>query len=129
MSELVIIMLAGVIVAVLGGLFSTPCQAGNVKDYLTEDGKLKEKLTLAIVHHADNAGRVTSSKHWVIETSGEWKQTTAGINFGIVPPRPRLVAKGKLTAQQLAALAQHLATQDFNKLTATLGLNPPPAKG
>jgi hypothetical protein len=116
------------VVGLFGGLFSTasPCRAGNVKDYyLTEDSKFKEKLTLSNVSHVDNAGRVSNTNTWVIETTGEWTQTTSGINFGIVAPRPNLVAKGKLTAQQLAALAQHLATQDFNKLTPQLGLPMP----
>jgi hypothetical protein len=114
-------------VGLLIPLFSPPSWAGDVKDYLT-DGKLKDKLTLVKIHHVDNAGRVQSTNTWVIEASGEWTQTTSGINFGIVAPKTQLVAKGKLTAAQLAALAQHLATQDFNKLTAQLGLDPAPAK-
>jgi hypothetical protein len=117
--------LAGLLAA---GLFlalcSMECKAGDVKDYLTADGKLKEKLTLSVVHHADNAGRVTSTRTWTIEPSGEWKLMKSGINFGIRAEKPSLVAKGTLTKQQLAALGQHLATQELKKLTDELGAAP-----
>ena len=103
---------------------NTPRACGEVKDYLTDDGKLKATLTFAIVEYADDARRVQSEKSWVIESTGEWTLTTSGINFGIRPAIPTVADKGKLTAPQLAALAQHLATQNFNQCTAELGVSP-----
>jgi hypothetical protein len=83
-------------------------QAGALGDYLTKDGKLKEAVTL----RKDTTGLapVGSPKGevWVIQPTGEWTSQVAG-------------AKGKLSARQLAALAQHLATQDFNSLPQTQG--------
>jgi hypothetical protein len=109
-------------------LVSAQCRAGEVKDYLSEDGKLKEKLRLTIIHHEDNAGRERERTTWSLEPSGQWAQTHSDSNFGIRPAITTVVAKGKLTAPQLAALAQHLATQDFNRLTARLGLKPAAAQ-
>jgi hypothetical protein len=102
--------------------------AGKVEDYL-KDGKLKEKLTLSYVHNADRNGRSWGSTIWAIETSGEWTQTHWDTNFGIRPPMSKVVAKGKLTPEQLAALAQHLATQGFNTLSDRVGDVLQPAKG
>jgi hypothetical protein len=95
---------------------SLKAAAGDVKNYLTADGKLKETLTLTI---GNNRGIVGGSfgTTWVIEPSGAWTMTTT--------PKDA-TAKGKLTAGQLAALAQHLATQDFNQLPARLGVKPYP---
>jgi hypothetical protein len=53
------------------------------------------------------AERVGKGDAWVIEPTGDW--TSQG------------GARGKLTAEQVAALAQHLATQDFHSLPPTLG--------
>jgi hypothetical protein len=95
---------------------SLEAAAGDGKYYLTADGKLTETLTLAI---GKNRGRVGGSfgTTWVIEPSGAWTMTTT--------PKDAAV-KGKLTAAQLAALAQHLATQHFDKLPAQLGIPPYP---
>ena len=45
---------------------------------------------------------------WIIEPSGDWTEKFSE-------------SKGKLSARQLAALAQHLATQDFNSLPKMQG--------
>lgn len=91
--------------ALLAGILAVPCSAGEVGDYLTPDGKLKETVTV-------KTGRVDifapPGRVWIIEPSGEWSETFTD-------------AKGKLSAKQLAALAQHLATQDFNSLPKMQG--------
>jgi hypothetical protein len=48
---------------------------------------------------------------WIIKPSGDWAWESSD-------------SKGKLSAKQLAALAQHLATQDFNSLPRTQGYQP-----
>jgi len=78
-------------------------QAGDQGDYLTKEGKLKEavifrKGTVGLAPGGSPKGEV-----WVTQPTGDWTSQIAG-------------AKGKLSAKQLAALAQHLATQDFNSL-------------
>src|SRR6516225_2507286 len=94
--------------AFLAGLLAVPCQAGEVGDYLTQDGKLKQAVTVK----TGAAGLVPvggpKTEVWMIEPSGDWTRKRTG-------------AKGKLSAKQLAALAQHLATQDFNCLPKTQG--------
>jgi hypothetical protein len=91
--------------AFLAGLGALPCRAGEVADYLTRDGKLRETVTVktGAVEFLAPPGKV-----WVIELSGDWTEKFTG-------------CKGKLSAKQLAALAQHLATQDFNSLPPTQG--------
>jgi hypothetical protein len=82
-------------------------EADEPGDYLTKDGKLKQTLTL----RKDTVGLTPTAPKgevWVIQPTGEWTSKVAG-------------EKGKLSAKQLAALAQHLATQDFNSLPRTLG--------
>ena len=91
--------------ACLAGLLAVPCRAGEVGDYLTKDGKLKEALTVKTggIEFLAPPGEV-----WIIEPSGDWT-------------RNGTESKGKLSAKQLAALAQHFATQDFNSLRKTQG--------
>jgi hypothetical protein len=81
--------------------------AGDVGDYLTKDGKLKETVTFKTggVDFLAPPGHV-----WVIEPSGDWTRKHTG-------------TKGKLTAKQLAALAQHLAAQDFKSLPNAQGFD------
>ena len=85
-----------------------PNRESKVEDYLTRDGKLKAALTL----RKDTVGLapVGSPKGevWVIEPTGDWTSQVGR-------------KKGKLSARQLAALAQHLATQDFNSLPQVQG--------
>jgi hypothetical protein len=90
--------------------------APDVGRYLTTDGKLTAPLKLAI---GKNRGLVGGSigTTWVIEPSGAWTRTQT-FQAGVV--------KGQLTAAQLAALAQHLATQDFVHLPDQLGVSPYP---
>jgi hypothetical protein len=129
LSRLFVLAVLGVFVGFASGADKQPTTkpaipnaswAGKVEDYL-KDGKLKEKLILSYVHNADRNGRSSGSTIWTIETSGEWTQTLWDMNFGIRPPRSKVVAKGKLTPEQLTALAQHLATQGFNTLPDRVG--------
>jgi hypothetical protein len=96
--------------ACLAALIAAPCRAGEVSDYLTKDGKLKAAVTLRFGAHGLMAagGPKLKAEVWVIEPTGEWTRQIAP-------------AKGKLSAKQLAALAQHLATQDFNSLPRQQG--------
>src|SRR5262249_43404064 len=89
----------------LAGLLAVPCRAGEVGDYLTKDGKLKEAVTVRIggVHFLAPPDEV-----WIIKPSGDW--VWEGTD-----------SKGKLSSKQMAALAQHLATQDFNSLPKRQG--------
>jgi hypothetical protein len=90
--------------------------AGDVNPYLTADGKLKAKLTLSIGKNRGIVGSADATT-WVIEPSGAWTMKTTF---------KEATAKGQLTAAQLAALAQHLKTQDFNNLPPQLGVLPYP---
>jgi hypothetical protein len=94
--------------AFLAGLFAVPCGAGEVGDYLTKEGKLKEAVTLRI---GGKEFLAPPDDVWRIEPSGEWTRESTD-------------SKGKLSARQLAALAQHLATQDFNSLPNMQGYEP-----
>src|SRR5262249_60933519 len=84
----------------LAGLLAVPCRAGEVGDYLTQEGKLKEAVTVqtGVVEFLAPPGNV-----WVIEPSGDWTEKFTQ-------------SKGKLSAKQLAALAQHLASRAFASL-------------
>jgi hypothetical protein len=94
--------------ALLVGLLAVPCSAGEVGDYLRKDGKLKEAVTFktALIGFLAPPGEV-----WIVEPSGEWTTKYSAL-------------KGKLSSKQLAALAQHLATQDFNSLPKMQGYEP-----
>jgi hypothetical protein len=85
-------------------------QPGAPGDYLTRDGKLKAAVTFRkdTVRVANE--RLARCEVWVIEPTGDWT-SQAG-------------ARGKLSVRQLAALAQHLATQDFHSLPPTQGCKP-----
>jgi len=91
--------------AFLAGLFAVPCPAGEVADFLSMDGKLKEAVTVRIgeVHVFAPPPEV-----WIIKPSGDWAWEGSD-------------SKGRLSSKQLAALAQHFATQDFNSLPKTQG--------
>jgi hypothetical protein len=84
-------------------------RAGEPGDYLANDGKLKEAVTFrqGSVGLAP-PGTVPKGEAWTIAPTGDWTTQVAG-------------TKGKLSPKQLAALAQHLATQDFNSLPQTQG--------
>ena len=84
--------------AFLAGLLAVPCRAGEVGDYLTRDGKLKEAVT---VRMGVKNFLAPPDEVWVIQPSGDWVWESTD-------------SAGKLHAKQLAALAQHLATQGFN---------------
>jgi hypothetical protein len=99
--------------AFLAGLLAVPCRAGEVGDYLTKDGKLKEAVT---VRMGGKDFLAPPDEVWTINPSGDWAWESTD-------------SKGKLSAKQLAALAQHLATQDFNSLPKTQGYQPKDADG
>jgi len=94
--------------ALLASLLAVPCRAGEVGDYLTRDGKLKEAVT---VRMGIKNFLAPPDEVWVIQPSGDWVWESTD-------------SAGKLHAKQLAALAQHLATQDFNSLPKTQGFQP-----
>jgi hypothetical protein len=91
--------------AFLAGLLAVPCRAGEVGDYLTKDGRLKEAVTFktVLIGFLAPPGEV-----WIVEPSGEWTTKYTAL-------------KGRLSTKQLAALAQHLSTQDFNSLPKMQG--------
>jgi hypothetical protein len=100
--------------ALLAGLLAVPCRAGEVGDYLTKDGKLKAAVTVRI---GGKGFLAPPDEVWIIKPSGDWVWESSD-------------SKGKLSAKQLAALAQHLATQDFNSLPKMQGYEPKgPASG
>jgi hypothetical protein len=100
--------------ALLAGLLAVPCRAGEVGDYLTKDGKLKEAVAVRI---GGKGFLAPPDEVWIIKPSGDWVWESSD-------------SKGKLSAKQLAALAQHLATQDFNSLPKMQGYEPKgPASG
>jgi hypothetical protein len=82
-------------------------QPGGPGDYLTRDGKLKEAVTFRKDTVGELAARVGKGDAWVIEPTGDWTSQTG--------------ARGKVSAAQLAALAQHLATQGFHFLPQAQG--------
>jgi hypothetical protein len=89
--------------ALLAGLLAVPCRAGEVADYLTEDGKLKESVT---VRFGGKNFLAPPDEVWIIKPLGDWVWKSTD-------------SEGKLSSKQMAALAQHLATQDFNSLPKT----------
>jgi hypothetical protein len=95
-------------IAFLAGLLAMPCHAGEVGDYLTKDGKLKETIR---IQEGGVDFLAPPGDEWVIEPSGEWANKHAE-------------TRGKLSARQLAALAQHFATQDFQSLPEMQGFQP-----
>jgi hypothetical protein len=94
--------------ALLAGLLAVPCRASEVEDYLTKEGKLKEAVTVKI---GGKNFLAPPDEVWIIKPSGDWVWESTD-------------SKGKLSAKQLAVLAQHLATQDFNSLPKTQGYQP-----
>lgn len=91
--------------AFLAGLLAVPCRAGEVADYLTKDGKLKDAVTVRI---GDFHFLAPPPEVWIVKPSGDWAWEESD-------------SKGKLSSKHLAALAQHLATQDFNSLPKAQG--------
>jgi hypothetical protein len=101
-------------IALLAGLLAVPCCAGEVDEYLTKDGKFKEAVTVRI---GGKDFLAAPDEVWIIKPSGDWVWESTN-------------CKGKLSAKQVAALAQHLATQDFDSLPTRQGYEPKgPASG
>ncbi len=92
-----------------------PCRAGDIMGYLATDGTLKEKLTLRISSGGGGFSGYIRKTVWSIEPSGVWTRgTSEGYN---ATPGPIVgTVRGQLTKHRLAALAQHLAAQDFKAL-------------
>jgi hypothetical protein len=110
----------------------TPWKA---EDYLTKDGKLKQRLELREVQ-GGFAGY--TGTYWVIETDGSW--STGQVFMHSPETKTSSAAKGQLTAAQLAGLAKvfaqhglaelpnhgeahvnpHILTVQFGKKTMTL---------
>ncbi|MDP6115155.1 MAG: hypothetical protein QGF00_28955 [Planctomycetota bacterium] len=90
---------------------AVPCRRSGY--YLTKDGNLKKAVTVRI-----GARQIFAppDEVWIIEPSGEWAWKFTD-------------SKGKLSAKQLAALARHLATLDFNSLPKTQGYQPKESSG
>ena len=111
--------------AALAALLPVPCGAGEVSDYLTKDGKLKAAITVRVGTGGLVAvgGSIPKAEGWVavIQPTGEWSREQPPSKW-VLPVSP---AKGKLHEKQLAALAQHLATQDFKSLPRQQGCGYP----
>jgi hypothetical protein len=80
----------------------------QASDYLQKNGKLKERLEVRDVLIGTGGN---SYSYFAIETDGSW-------SMGSATPRSELeeLAKGKLTAEQLAQLAKELAKYDLANL-------------
>jgi hypothetical protein len=94
--------------ALLAGMLAVSCPAGEVGDYLTKDGQLKETVRVRI---GGKDFLAPADEVWIIGPSGDWSWEFTDSN-------------GKLSSKQVAALAQHLATQDFKTLPKTQGYQP-----
>lgn len=101
------------LVGVLLGLWAPMCRAGGMSDYLTTAGQLKYTLEFQDVQ-GGVAGFTGTAR--IIEPSGEWRV----VRFHNTPLGTPL-RQGKLTEAQIAALATHLAAQDFLALPRQLG--------
>jgi hypothetical protein len=87
----------------------------GVAEYLTEDGKLKAAVTLRTGAHGLVPVGGPKAEVWRVEPNGEWTRQLA------VRGKLRTEAEAKLSAEQLAALAQQLAIQDFKSLPRSQG--------
>jgi hypothetical protein len=94
--------------AFLAGFLAVPCRAGEVGDYLTKEGRLKEAVAIKF---GGKTYLAPADETWIIKPSGDWEWEFTE-------------SKGKLNAKQMAALAQHLASQDFNSLPKSQGFQP-----
>ena len=99
----------------IGLAFSLACatQAAPRNKFLTDDGKLTNTLTLK-----DGQGGFvgTTGSIWTVRPDGSWDRKRF-INARIDKPDQQ----GKLTAEQLQALANVLAHAQIHKLPAQLG--------
>jgi hypothetical protein len=95
-----------------GKLLPAEPAASTPGDYLTADGRLKERLEVRLAH-GGFAG--FSGGYWVIEPDGSW---SAGPIVPLVKGgKGAPTAKGKLTPAQLAGLAKVLARHDLAGLS------------
>jgi hypothetical protein len=88
-------------------------QAAGPADYLTKDGKLKHALEF---RDGQSGFAGVTGTAWRVEPDGSWAVTTFRNDT-----RLKTLAKGKLSAKQLAALARHLAAQDVAGLPKAMG--------
>jgi hypothetical protein len=110
-------LLAGLILCV----YASPSHADDdLGPYLATDGRLKHTLQLLNTEPGEDGRR---GLVWTIEPSGEWQV----VPFVKDRPGDKPLRKGKLTAKQLAALANHLAAQDLLHLPKDFGVGLPVA--
>jgi hypothetical protein len=88
-------------------------RAAEPADYLTKDGQLKHALEFR-----DGQGGFAgvTGTAWKVEPDGSWAVTTF-----LNDKDQKTLARGKLSAKQLSALAGHLAAQDVTGLPKALG--------
>jgi hypothetical protein len=86
-------------------------RVGSPADYLSADGRLKERLE---VRETQSGFAGVTGTYWVIEPDGSWStgQVMSWVKGGKGAPS----ATGKLTAAQLAELAKALARHDLARL-------------
>jgi hypothetical protein len=86
------------------GVSARAAEKGN--DYLTRDGKLKERIE---VRRLQGGFAGFTGTYFEIEPDGSWSTGAVGPQHKKGEPK----ARGKLTARQLAGLAKELARQDL----------------
>jgi hypothetical protein len=106
-----------VTVVILAGMVSPATAGKDTGDYLTADGQLKEVLELRDVQ-GGFAGFTGSL--WKVEKNGQWKK------YQVFNQKLTEKEDGKLTKDQLQALAKELAKFDMLTLknTSFKGANP-----
>ena len=90
----------------------------NPNPYLAAKGRLKHTLQMLKTEPGQDGRRGTV---WIIEPSGEWQV----VPFVKDRPGDKILRKGKLTPNQLLALANHLAAQDLLHLPKDFGVGLP----
>jgi hypothetical protein len=105
-------------VCVLGLCASSGRGGDNANPYLAAKGRLKQTLQMLKTEPGQDGRQGTV---WTIEPSGEWRV----VPFVKDRPGDKILRKGKLTPNQLLALANHLAAQDFLRLPKDFGVGLP----
>lgn len=109
-------MLMGTILVVT---LAAPCQDPGA--YLGPDGRLKHQVVLSEEQGGIAGPRVND---YVIEPDGSYtrRSYTRYVNKdGDEERRAESTRRGKLTAEQLGAIARELASREFDKLPSTIG--------
>ncbi len=94
---------------VLGWVFAcaafVPAQEKQTNPILTKDGNLTQEL---VVHETEGGGLASKSRRWTVKPNGEWELAVRDV--GVVE------TKGKLSKEQLKALADDLVKYQMNTL-------------